>query len=491
MGPKRLVRTSARDCQIRGGEYSVDPADYATRLKRLLPLANEGDVEAQTIVGEIHEKGLGMAPNYAEAARWYRRAAEGGSARAAVNLGNLFEHGLGVPKNPPEAAAWYRRALGSNVQFAPPVDTAPPPRPRPTAPPVIRLIQPQLVAARNQTVQMAVVEPDVGRIVVIGRVISSRALKALTVNGAEIRPDGGSGFKHEISLSRPEERVRIIATDQAGLVSSLEFLIRNPSRNVLTPSTSLGSYHALVIGNGRYRQFPALDTVENDAKEVAHVLREKYGIRVMPLLNQTREELLEALEELRKDPSDHVLLYYAGRCQLAPPSRRRDDVTPAFASGHQPVPHWLPFDADPSDPSTWISSSHVTQVLETMRARQVLVVADSCALETRTSSVPYVPPDMSDKERATEILTLAGKRARVIIASGGPAVIRESDPHSIFAEAFIQLLGKNVGAVTGLEMFWRLKQRIAIQIIRLGTEVTYTPISGTVGDFVFVRPGAN
>jgi hypothetical protein len=114
----------------------------------------------------------------------------------AINLVNSREHGqlqardvegLGVPKNPHEAAAWYRRALGSNVQITQPVDAGPPPKPEPTAPPVIRLTEPRLVAARNQTAQMAIVEPDIGRVVIIGRVISTRAIRTLTVNGTDIR----------------------------------------------------------------------------------------------------------------------------------------------------------------------------------------------------------------------------------------------------------------------------------------------------------------
>jgi len=40
LGPRRAVKTSARDCEIRGGEYvSYDRADYATALRVWLPLA--------------------------------------------------------------------------------------------------------------------------------------------------------------------------------------------------------------------------------------------------------------------------------------------------------------------------------------------------------------------------------------------------------------------------------------------------------------------
>jgi len=477
----------------------VDPADYAIRFKQQLSLANEGDVEAQTIVGEMHEKGLGTPRSYAEAAKWYRRAAEGGSTRAAVNLGNLLEHGLGVPKNQQEAAAWYRRALGSNVQFAQPVDAGPPPKPGPTAPPVIRLTEPRLVAARNQTVQMAIVEPDIGRVVIIGRVISSRAIRTLTVNGTEIsakiQADRGNVFRHEISLHGPEELISIVATDQSGRASSLQFRTQNRSGRGLGATPSPGSYHALVVGNSRYRQLQRLDTSENDAREVDGVLSEKYGFRVTTRFDQTQGELLDLLEKLRAGlgDNDNLLLYYAGHCQLAPPNRSLGEVTGTDVSGEQLVPYWLPVDADPNDSTTWVSGAHVTQVIEAMQARQVLIVADSCPLEARPSSVAAVPADISDKDRAAVIMTLAGKRARVIISSGSaPKTIRKNDQHSIFAESFIEVLGKNIGPITALEMFEQVKQRILILEGPTGeSNVTFAPIKGTVGDFVLVRRGAN
>jgi len=72
LAPRRAIKTSARDCEIRGGEYvAYDRANYATALKVWLPQAEQGDAAAQTYVGEIFEKGLGVAPDYSAAAVWY------------------------------------------------------------------------------------------------------------------------------------------------------------------------------------------------------------------------------------------------------------------------------------------------------------------------------------------------------------------------------------------------------------------------------------
>lgn len=95
---RQAIKTSAQDCEIRGGEYvAYGRANYATALKVWLPLAEGGDPQAQTYVGEIYEKGLGTSPDYAQAATWYRKAADQGYTRAQINLGYLYEKGLGFP----------------------------------------------------------------------------------------------------------------------------------------------------------------------------------------------------------------------------------------------------------------------------------------------------------------------------------------------------------------------------------------------------------
>src|SRR5947208_12869327 len=66
----RPIRTTAVDCRIRGGEYTVyDRANYQTSLEIWLGAAAKGDHDAEYYVGKIYEDGLGTAPDYAEAAK--------------------------------------------------------------------------------------------------------------------------------------------------------------------------------------------------------------------------------------------------------------------------------------------------------------------------------------------------------------------------------------------------------------------------------------
>lgn len=113
LSPRRPVRTSASDCEIRGGEYvAYDRANYATALQVWLETARQGDAAAQTYVGEIFEKGLGREPDYAAAAKWYTQAADQGYAKAQLHLAYLYEQGLGVEQNELTALNLYRQASG-------------------------------------------------------------------------------------------------------------------------------------------------------------------------------------------------------------------------------------------------------------------------------------------------------------------------------------------------------------------------------------------
>lgn len=113
LSPRRPTRTSAKDCALRGGEYvAYDRANYGTALKVWLPEAQKGDANAMNYVGEIYEKGLGVAPDYATAIGWYRKAADKGNQTSMINLGSLYERGLGAEKNMVEAMNWYRKASG-------------------------------------------------------------------------------------------------------------------------------------------------------------------------------------------------------------------------------------------------------------------------------------------------------------------------------------------------------------------------------------------
>ena len=84
--------------------------DYATALRELQPLANNGDAFAQSGLGEMYYNGKGVPQDYKEAMKWYRLAADQGDADAQFNVGVMYDNGQGVPQDYKEAVKLYRLA---------------------------------------------------------------------------------------------------------------------------------------------------------------------------------------------------------------------------------------------------------------------------------------------------------------------------------------------------------------------------------------------
>jgi TPR repeat protein len=91
-------------------QAAYNRGDYATSLRLMKPLAAKGDAVAQTRIGWLHQKGLGVPKNDKEAIKWYRLAAAQGNDSAQSNLGKMYQTGEGVPLDYHEAIKWSRLA---------------------------------------------------------------------------------------------------------------------------------------------------------------------------------------------------------------------------------------------------------------------------------------------------------------------------------------------------------------------------------------------
>ena len=85
-------------------------SDYATALRLFRPLAEKGNVVAQSALGFMYETSEGVPQDYAEAAKWYRLAAAQGDAFAQTRFGYMYEIGVGVARDFAEAAKLFRLA---------------------------------------------------------------------------------------------------------------------------------------------------------------------------------------------------------------------------------------------------------------------------------------------------------------------------------------------------------------------------------------------
>jgi TPR repeat protein len=92
--------------------------DYGEAAKRYRKAADQGDASAQNNLGMCYARGEGVSQDYAEAVTWYRKAADQGDASAQTNLGFCCDIGQGVQQDYAEAVKWYRRAAEQGYAIA-------------------------------------------------------------------------------------------------------------------------------------------------------------------------------------------------------------------------------------------------------------------------------------------------------------------------------------------------------------------------------------
>src|SRR5690349_21820526 len=83
--------------RMRTAAAAYEHKDYATAVAVWRPLAEQGNAEAQTLLGAMYWSGDGLPRNHAEAAKWYLRAAQQGYARAQNDIGFMYGFGEGIP----------------------------------------------------------------------------------------------------------------------------------------------------------------------------------------------------------------------------------------------------------------------------------------------------------------------------------------------------------------------------------------------------------
>jgi TPR repeat protein len=116
-----MISLSLAACAVAGIvgiRYLARPAAESAPAAKAEPInlgelqsrAQAGDAKAQVQLGHLYVKGEGVTNSYAEAAKWFRRAADQTNSEALLSLGELYEAGQGVRKDLDQAIKLYRQA---------------------------------------------------------------------------------------------------------------------------------------------------------------------------------------------------------------------------------------------------------------------------------------------------------------------------------------------------------------------------------------------
>lgn len=124
-GSQELRVKSARQtiATIRFADYGVQPvqgkATYVATIARSATAGQPTTAQDCRLLADDYYDGYnGKSQNYAEAAKWYQKAAEQGDQVAQFNLGIMYSQGQGVATDVNQATAWYRKSAESGYSRA-------------------------------------------------------------------------------------------------------------------------------------------------------------------------------------------------------------------------------------------------------------------------------------------------------------------------------------------------------------------------------------
>jgi len=343
----------------------------------------------------------------------------------------------------------------------------------------VEILQPTLAVTRGASKPAASLLPAQNGMDVVGRVVAPAGLSTLSVNDQTVTADASGNFTAHVGVSGDGTAVRVAALDRRGEKAVLDFMLlpapggssSGPVRaqvvNTLPRGVQLGKFYALVIGNDRYQAYPALGSAVADATTVAGLLKSRYGYETRLLTNANRFEMLSALNDLREQlkEDDNLLVYYAGHGEL-------DGARQGY---------WLPVDAQTERATSWISNRAVSDILTTMNAKHVLVIADSCYSGTMTrTSLATFGGSMAAETWGDWVKTMVAGRSRTALTSGGVQPVPDAarGEHSLFAGALIAALNDNNQLLTGQRLFREIASNMALKSASAGLQQVpeYAPI---------------
>lgn len=318
-------------------------------------------------------------------------------------------------------------------------------------PPMIEIIEPPMTLTRGRPTYK--LRSATRNQEIIGKVEAAAGLAAFKVNNRVQEVDKYSLFWVDVPIYKKDTPIEIVAVDNKGRRVTVDFsfitdrviaqqpVVEKPDSVEVT--NDLGKYYALVIGNNNYAHFPKLDTAVNDAKATATLLREKYGYETTTIIDADRYALLSAFNSLREKltDKDNLLVYYAGHGELDRVNERG---------------YWLPVDAEPGNTANWISNVAISDIINAMPAKHVMVVADSCYAGTMSSaSMARLDLNLPADVKSEWVSIMSETRARTVLTSGGIAPVLDGGggQHSVFAQAFLNVLGNADGLMEGHSLF--------------------------------------
>ncbi len=336
-----------------------------------------------------------------------------------------------------------------------------------------------------------------------GRVADDSTIVEFSINGQPV-PVGANGrFSVRRGVPVGTSELKLAAVDEWGNLSEKTVAVsrsapastqtaalpqagKDPAAAAAKPQAAsiaeqlkgikFGSYRAVVIGNNKYQHLQKLETATQDARVVADILGKEYGFKVDLLIDATRQQIMESLYRMRAElqSNDNLLIYYAGHGVVDKDTGRG---------------YWLPVDAVGDIPTQWVPTTDLTDVIKAMRAKHIMVVADSCYSGALVRSATAGIKSAQEQDVGQWVQRILAKRSRTVLSSGGlePVMDGGGEGHSVFAKAFIDALRENDAVMDGQALFATIRRPIVLNSDQTPEYSDIRQAGHDGGDFLFVR----
>jgi hypothetical protein len=344
-------------------------------------------------------------------------------------------------------------------------------------------VPPKITITAPDTTRAVSVVAKKMNITVTGIAESKAGIMDVSINGQDAELDEQGRFSTVIPLKVGQNTITVAATDVLENKSTKQFAV-NREAGIITAAIREGSpvdtelaaakYYALLISVQDYDngEISKLDFAISDARGLGDILVSRYTFdreNVITLTNPDRRTIYKILQSLRSKLTerDNLLIFYAGHGYW------QEDMRQGF---------WLPRDASGiNDPSDWIPNSTVRDYIKAIKARHILLVADSCfsggIFKTREAFY-------KQKISMEKIYELPSRKA---ITSGSMKTVPD---RSVFLEYLIKRLKDNKEPYMDTQKLFASLREAVIN----NSPTHQTPLYGAIseagdegGDFIFVR----
>lgn len=230
---------------------------------------------------------------------------------------------------------------------------------------------------------------------------------------------------------------------------------------------------ALLIGVADYTNpLARLSTPVADVTALKDVLSSRFGYQTFTLIDPTKQDIVDWIASLgsRLKEDGSLVIYYAGH---------------GYQVDSTGVGYWLPADASAKTAANWISTRDLSDYLAQAKAKQVMVISDSCysgslTKESRlTSDAVGVSRDQ-----------IFSRKAVMAMSSGGEEPVRDDgyDGHSVFAGNLLKALSESKSDDLGFVLFNEVRAGVTKDVPQVPTYGAI-PSAGHEGGTDFVLGG--